>query len=285
MIYLICSIVFASMLVILFKVFERFGVNANQAIVFNYFTASFCGIVLSYSEFIRFDFLTSSWFPYSLFFGAMFIAVFTLIGISVTRIGITPVSIAQKMSLIIPVGFSIYTYGEPLGIIKFTGILLALTAIVLSSVKKRSSELKRGKFIFFLPLLIFLGSGIIDIFIKLVEALYSQYAGMNLILSCIFGSAGSIGLIALLFRRESVRIKNILAGICLGLVNYASAYFLIKTLALENMDSSVVFPVNNIGVILFSSFIALTVYKEKMNVWNWMGMGLSIIAIVLITYR
>jgi drug/metabolite transporter (DMT)-like permease len=286
MIYILLSILLSSFLVISFKIFDRLKIKSSQAIVFNYFTASACGIVLSYHEFSKFEFIYTDWFPYIVLMGLLFISVFNIIAISVTRVGITPVSIAQKMSLIIPVAFSIYYYHEKLGLIKIAGIALALIAIWFTSKKDQSSDLSPQSSLvrWAFPLIIFIGSGIVDVGIKLVESYYSKQADMNLVLTCIFGSAGIIGVITLLFRKEKIELKNILGGLCLGFVNYSATYFLIKALSNKDIESSVIFPVNNIGVIIFSTFVALFFFKEKINSLNWAGIAISILSILLISF-
>jgi hypothetical protein len=55
------------------------------------------------------------------------------------------------------------------GLIKLTGILLALAAVYLTSIKTTEGiRIKKKNLIF--PLLVFLGSGIIDTLIKYLEA-------------------------------------------------------------------------------------------------------------------
>ncbi len=285
MIYILISILLSSFLVILFKVFERYRINASQAIIFNYFSAALCGIVLSPQSFTGLRFVQEPWFPYTLLFGLTFISAFNLVGYAVTKVGLTPVSVAQKMSMVIPVGFTIWYFGESLGIIKIAGIVLALLAVWFSSRKKEDKHSHTPvKHAWVYPFLIFLGSGLVDTAIKYTQEEYARTAELNLLLTCIFGAAGCAGLLSLLFKRTAFEWKNMLGGICLGLFNFSSTWFLMKALSLDHIESSVVFPINNIGVIIFTAGVAWLLFNEKINRVNQLGIIIAILSILLISF-
>lgn len=285
MIYILLSVVLSSLLVILFKVFNKYQINVSYAIVANYFTASLCGMIASYDAFIKFEFIKEPWFPYTALFGLMFISVFKIIAWGVEKTGITPVSVAQKMSLIIPVGFTIWYYHEHLGGYKLAGILVALTAIVLASLKKQAddNQKRNNLLMLFIPAVIFIGSGLVDVSIKITQEQYGQATDISLLLSIIFGTAGIIGIFTLFFEKGKADWRSLPGGIALGLFNFSSTWFIMKALALDHIESSVVFAINNIGVIIFSAFIARLFFREKITTINWLGIGLSVIAIILIS--
>ena len=58
---------------------------------------------------------------------------------------------------------------------------------------------------------------------------------------------------------NKIKIRNVLAGIILGIPNYFSMYFVL--IALEQLGSIYVFPVLNIGVVLTSAIIGLFIMK------------------------
>ena len=94
-----------------------------------------------------------------------------------------------------------------------------------------------------------------------------------------------MGTIALIFGiflgKQKLAFKNVLGGLILGIPNYGSIYFLLKTLNNENWDSSIVFPVNNIGIVCLSVLFALLIFKEKLSKANYLGLTLAILSIVL----
>jgi uncharacterized membrane protein len=49
-------------------------------------------------------------------------------------------------------------------------------------------------------------------------------------------------------------------------------------------QSSAIIPINNMGIVLFSSLAAFVLFKEKLSLINWMGILLAIGAIALIAF-
>ena len=85
MIYLLFSIASSTIILILFKLFDRYNVNTLQAIVVNYITACATGI-LSYNATIHIDEIASSkWFFGALALGFLFIAIFNVMALTTQR--------------------------------------------------------------------------------------------------------------------------------------------------------------------------------------------------------
>ena len=68
----------------------------------------------------------------------------------------------------------------------------------------------------------------------------------------------------------------------LGAPNYFSIYFVL--LALENLGGIYVFPILNIGVVVFSALISWLFYQEQMSKTNWIGVTLACVSIVIIMW-
>ncbi|HPE42677.1 MAG TPA: hypothetical protein PKV88_01240, partial [Bacteroidales bacterium] len=105
-----------------------------------------------------------------------------------------------------------------------------------------------------------------------------------LLLASIFFVALLIGSSVLLFNltktHQALKFRNILAGSILGLINFGSTFFLFKSMACY--DNSVLFPVRNAGVVALTALIALIFFSEKLSKTNWAGIGIAIIAIIMI---
>lgn len=279
---ILISIILSGSLIICFKVFEKLNINSSNAIVINYLFASATGVIIGFDTFKTIHLFQQNWFPYTLLFGIMFISTFNLIAYGVKTTGLMVVSIAQKMSLIIPLVFSIWYYDESYGIIKILGIILALVAIYFSSKKKEILHEKKSWNLLLVPILIFLGSGIVDISIKVSQEYFGAQTPFSVILACIFGSAGIIGFGQKIYQRKCVALKDVVGGIALGLINFSSTFFLMKALANNNLESSFVFAINNVGIILFNSFIAIMVFKERISITNIIGIILALVSIIII---
>jgi len=84
-------------------------------------------------------------------------------------------------------------------------------------------------------------------------------------------------------------IKPLIWGIMLGISNFGSIYFLIRTLNHRSpqgniIDSSIVFGVNNTGIVVLSVFTGFIVFREKLKRINWIGVGLALVAIIIFAY-
>ena len=286
MIYLLLSILASTIIFIIFKLFEKFQINIFQAIVVNYCIAFTTGI-LSYNGTITISQLPNlDWFYYTLILGALFIIVFNLMAITTQKSGLSVVSVATKMSVVVPVLFGLLYYNESLGTVKLIGIAIALIAVYLTS-NKSKQEISVNRKSIVLPILVFIGSGIIDTSIKFLEDTYVANNDVPLFSAIIFLAAAIIGFIFIIIQiiRGSFKFefKNIIAGICLGVPNYFSIYFLVKTLRSDILESSGIFAINNVSIVALSTFAGIFIFKEKLIKKNWIGIALAILSIVLIS--
>lgn len=285
MIYLLLSILSSTIIFILFKLFDRYKLNTLQAIVTNYIVACLLGISLNTNSFSIETIINSQWFYGALSLGFLFIFIFNVMALTAQRNGLSVASVATKMSVVIPVVFGIYVYNESTHFQKLLGIFLALIAVVLVSIKPKSNVRLKNNLL--LPFIVFLGSGIIDTSIKYLETNYLEDNGIPLFSATIFCVAGIIGLGVLIrkkIKKEFTFNKlSLVGGSVLGIVNYGSIYYLLKALDHESLESSIIFTVNNVSIVMLSALIGLIVFHEKLSIKNWFGVGLAIASILLVT--
>ncbi len=286
MIFLVLSILSSTSLILIFKLFEKWNVSISQAIVFNYFTAALMGFLLDGMSIPVSEIPGKPWFFSIFIFGIGFVAFFNILGISTQKVGITIATVAFKMCMIIPVIAAVFLYNDSVTFLKVAGIILACVAIIMASIKKEKHEVET-KYLF-LPVLLFFGSGFLDTYFKYVEKNYIQESEANLFCSLAFLVAGSAGLLYLLFTiftgKAKFETKSIWWGILLGIPNYASLYFLFKALRMEGFESSVVFPLNNMGIVAASALSAFFIFREKLSPLNWTGIALAIVSIAMIAW-
>ena len=292
MLFLIGSIVLSSWLTLSFKLVERFGINTFQAIVFNYITCVITGSFVNGAFPISIDTVHESWFNWSLLMGTIFIALFNVIAFTAQKMGVSVASVANKLSLVVPFVFSIYLYNEESTAFKIIGIVMALSAVVLTCWPSANAMEPSGKkakpLYFFLPLILFIGSGLLDTMIKYVEISFLSESNQNAYLITAFAVAASIGVIALLFLFSTGKMKfdkrAIAAGIMIGVPNYFSIWCLVHVLKDYAGNSSAIIPINNMGIVLLSTVVAFLLFKEKLSKLNWLGILLSVVAIGLIAF-
>lgn len=281
MIYLLLSILSSTAIFVLFKLFGKYKINTLQAIVVNYATAFICGLLLFEEQIILSEILQTNWFLVAIGLGFLFITIFNVMALTAQKNGLTVVSVASKMSVIIPIVFGIYVYNESAGFQKITGIVLALIAVYLTSVKQKDEAVLSKAL--YLPIILFFGSGVIDTSVNH----FAPKGNMQLFLAVIFGMAGCIGLIILSYKsivlKEQFKIKSVPFGIMLGIANYCSMYFLLKALRVDGFESSSVFTINNVTIVAVSTLIGLLLFKEHISKTNWIGIIIAIVSIMLVT--
>ncbi|WP_281846668.1 DMT family transporter [Olleya namhaensis] len=284
--YLIFSICASTLIFVIFKVIGKRNINTLQTIVFNYFTAFTCGILSYDSPVIIEDIISSKWFFGAIGLGFLFIAIFNVMALTAQRIGLSVASVASKMSVVIPIIFGLFVYNESLGWQKGIGIILALVAVYLASQKEKTNARFSIKSLW-LPIILFLGSGTIDTSIKYLETTYVADNGIPIFSATIFFIAGLIG-IGLLSAKAIQKTftfdpKSVVAGVILGIVNYYSIYMLLKALNADNFESSTIFTVNNVAIVMLSTLLGLALFKERLLPKNWIGIGVAILSILLVT--
>lgn len=284
MIHLLLSILFSTGLFVIFKYFGIYKVDILKALIVNYIVAFSMGFMLADRKIPISEIYLEPWFPGSLVLGALFISVFFVMAMTAQKNGVSVTSVAGKMSVVIPVVFGFILYQESVTILKVLGIIIALVAVYLSSVKEGRLE-NKGTLIY--PILLFIGSGAIDTVLKYVEVNHVADADVSIFSGSLFGIAAIFGILILAIKtikkREAFGWKNVLAGIILGVPNYFSIIFLIKALQNKNFDSSTLFTINNVAIVIVSTLVGLLLFKEKFSLKNKIGIVLAILGIVLVT--
>jgi len=284
MIDLALSIVFSSLIFVIFKLYKRFQIRTVYAIIINYITACVVGIWL-YEGGIKFDEITAkSWFAGSLMLGALFILIFNLMARTSQQLGVSVASVATKMSLVIPVILGVWLYGETLGTIKVIGIFLALAAVYFASVKSTKLEMRSSNW--YLPLLVFLGSGIIDSSIKFLQEYHVSSGEFPIFSSSVFASAAIAGVLFITARsfkaRIDLRLRDVLGGVALGVPNFFSIYFLLRALQSPLLNSASIFTINNVAIVMLSTLLGIILFREQLSSKNWVGVALAVVSIVLV---
>jgi drug/metabolite transporter (DMT)-like permease len=283
MLYLILAILTSSGIVVLFRLFDNYKINNIQAITVNYAIASILGFVTAPENISVSSVLSVSWFPFALLVGITLILVFNVFALSSQKAGVAITAVSSKMSVVIPVSIGILFYHDFVNIWIIFGIITSLLAFYLTFKKKKSTE-KVDKRYFILPLLLFIGNGSNDSLLKHSQKFYigdetELFLSTAFLFSFVIGSI--VLLIDLLKNKRILELKNITAGVVLGLLNYASTYFFIK--GLSHFQSSVFFPIFNVSIVMIAALVGYFVFKEKLSKINWLGIFLALSAILMIT--
>ncbi|OWY22342.1 hypothetical protein C7N43_21945 [Sphingobacteriales bacterium UPWRP_1] len=281
---LLLSVFCSTLLFVLFKIYGNHRVNTLQAIVVNYFTCVFMGIATAGANLLPAGVNYTSWLLIALALGAIFMLGFQLIAYTIQQNGITVATVAAKTTLVLPVTAAFFLYADTFTLPKLLGILLAVAAVVLTSVKQNEQAKLLQHRELILPLGVFILGGIGEILLNYAQKRYLSDDQHHLFTTVTFGTAGVVGLIFVIYQRKTLQAKNVLAGILLGIPNYFSIYFLLRALSTTGWQSSVVFPVNNMSIVALSGLLALVLFKETLSHLNLLGIGMAFCAILLMTF-
>ena len=285
MLYLTLSILSSCTLLWMFRYFSDKNLNIQGIITVNYITCLISTLVVNAHTLNIQSLKDEPLNGYAFLLGGLFIITFTIMSKTVTHFGIMISSVTQKMSLIAPIMIGVLFYAENLTIFRIIGIIAAMSAIVVINMPFNKDQEQKRKWILWLyPLLTWLLSSIIDsAFYLLGKSTGSKQSA--LFLAVLFGTAASLGILFMIIHKIKSGLKIpwhiIPFGILLGVPNFMSIHYLMKAIG-QGWDASLMFPINNVGIIAISMLGALLIFKEKANKYKLMGVALAISAVLLI---
>jgi len=280
---LVFSIIAASLLFNIFKYFEKYKVVTLNAIIVNYLIASSLSfIVPNETKSISYA-IEQPWFPTTLILGFLFVSLFQLMAYSSQKISIATTTIANKITFVFPTAMGILFFKEDWSIIKIAGFIVAIISIILTTENKKG--LPKRDSILIIGLLFF-GGGLLESLLNYSSKNWIAVGDTSLYFGYLFFFAFFFGLIMMVWKiihgQRLPSKKDIIWGILLGIPNYISMYMLLKSL--EDLPSSSVFPIANMGVILCSTFLSVILFKERISIKKALALGCSILAIILISF-
>lgn len=290
MFYLLLTILANVGIFMAFRSFSKFNISTLPAIVVNYGICVVTGIL-----YVGFDTVSnefdpeSAWFISASLLGLIFITTFFLMAHTTQLRGVSVATVASKMSLAIPVVFSLFVFKYAVSSLdawNYLGIFLAFVSIWLVSRKRKASEAHVFNFRFLLlPLAVFLLGGLIDTSLNYVNHHYIDAAIEPIYPIFIFSAAFITGAIVCLVKRVKFGWKELTGGIYLGVPNYFSIFFQLKALSAFDNNGAIVYPALNIGIIIGSTLLAIILFKEKLTRLNYIGVLLALVVIFLLSYQ
>jgi len=285
--FLLLSIVCSTAIVLLFRTLGHWQISIFPTICINYLVCVLCAWWTEGAFPLQWEDTRATWFPYALFLGVIFITGFNVTALTVQFFQVTVAAVMQKMSLLLTVLYTIIVYGEAINGLKVIGLLLAFGAILLINYRGRHQEKasrSRRWYLYLLPAYTLLSSALIEILFFHIEKSTASGADLGFI-TIIFGLAAFIGNLILIggviSRKISFSWPEVAAGLTLGVINFGSIYFLLKTLG-SGWEGSVIFPVNNVSIIALSTIIAILVFRERLQHSKALGLLAALTSIALI---
>lgn len=282
MIYLITAILFGSLFAILFKVFQRKGIDALQAIGLNYVVAFVIGSLGSFSQGFSITGI-ESWITPAIFAGLFMMGSFVTMNITTRSHGIAIATIAARVAFVVPVLCAyLFLHGdEP----RWVASALVIASLLLIFRHRQDAHASAGNI--FNPIPVFICYGMANFMLKLSQQLVAQSGGSNAELSLVSSVAFLSALIFTVIyymiqpatSRNPLSGNNVVAGIVLGIANLGCTFFLLKSLM--TIDSSIFYPVYNIAIVLIATLTGRIGFGERLTPLQYGGIAVAIAAIIL----
>ncbi len=131
---------------------------------------------------------------------------------------------------------------------------------------------------------LFLAGGAVDIIMKTFQESFGASNSRFMFLLLSFGIAFLIGFAYVLQRGlrtgEWPDRETWAWGTILGVINYGSLEFLLR--ALEVLPGTVVFPINNIAIVVLAAILGVVFWGERLSKINLAGLALALVGLVLL---
>lgn len=299
MIALIIATICAALFSILFKVFQMKGIDSMKAILINYVVAFAWGWLFSMRGTGFINPIGEKWFIPSLILGVVFIRGMVLLNLCTEKVGVAISTVCSRASMVITIIFC-YLALPGSAVPKWPAIavaLISLTMIVSSDMRGTvGGQGKRHRSIL-LATVVFLIFGLSNSMLKWIQYIIDREYGylstgivdsMNAAAtSVIFLTALFIAICTEIFKK--IRYRNdreksgrfswgeLAGGFAFGSANFFCTYLLV--VAMKDIDSSVLFPVHNAGIVAVGALAGWALFKEKLTAIQITGIAVSILAI------
>lgn len=282
--FITLSIVSSLVLAQCLKIAENKSRNVLRVLVWNYLTAALLGFAswkITSPNAALPEIPVWLWLLASLL-AIIFIGNLFVFSRSIHRVGMGISFAAMRMSLIIPIGISLLMFNEHLSSVQWAGMACTFAALLLLLPRGNAQPEKMGSLKHaWLPVLIFMMTGIADTGMKVFAELFSESISESLFLTGIFFLAFLAGMLRLSLKGEIKLLPpEINLGLVTGVANFGATVFLI--LALQRIPGSIVFPVVNVSLVVLGCITGVLFWKDALSRRQWAGIALAIFALLLL---
>lgn len=298
-----------------FKHAGRLGLDRTALLTVNYAAAVAVGAVLvgvgGRSVEVGLD-LSPALVALSVGTGAILIAGFFILAVATDEAGMSLATGVMRVSVVIPFLASWLVWDEVPSLAQGAGMVLAAVAFFLIAQKERRPDpvsveasagvgpeedatgvqtgvqSSAGPVIdwraFGVLALTFCSGGAVDLSMKTFEEGFGDTNSRVLFLMGAFGVAFLLG--AVVVGHRALRYgrwpewRTVGWGLFLGVINYGSLEFLLR--AVEVLPGTVVFPANNIAIMVLAAAVGVFFWNEHLSRANRIGIGLAVAALVLL---
>jgi drug/metabolite transporter (DMT)-like permease len=286
MLYLLLAILGSGVIPVIFRGFDKLGVNLFWAIPANYVTCVVIGNFWAGNSLESSNLASQPWIGFAAIQGMLLAVNFYLLAYTAQRAGVAVAALASRLSVAIPSLLAFALYGDSLSLVKIAGLCAALLALYLCTAPDKKSSATTFQLFRLMPILVFITFGCYFSILKYLQAYYldgsSYHAYVMSGFIFAFASSVVIGVSRRVFTARDFRMNHIYAGIFLGGINYVAVYALLEVLALRGWESSQLFPIYSVGVVAVSAILAVLIFRERLSKQRTIGLAVGLVAVALL---
>jgi drug/metabolite transporter (DMT)-like permease len=216
--------------------------------------------------------------------GALFVGGLLLWSKVIDVAGLALAVVAMRLALLVPVAVSAVAWRERPGPMQIVGVAVALLALglVMSGQVGRTSGdggAPKPARAWFWMLGLFLVDGLVNTGAKVFQEMMPPSESLSFQI-IIFVTAFFVTTIVYYLRRERASQATLTYGAGLGAANLGNYLFLVMALAV--LPGVVVYPVMAAGEVALMALAGVFIWREKVGFRSWVGIGLAVVALVLI---
>jgi len=215
--------------------------------------------------------------------GLLFVLSFFSFAKAVSHAGTSLATVSSRLSVIIPITFSIIIYNEVPSALNMIGFVFTFITLVLFYFSVAGQNSTGNKFNSYFYLFVSLiGIGVSDFCLKIFNN-WRPHSEEPLFVLTIFTSALVYALLFIIIKKVRIERYTLLLGIGLGVPNFFSTYFLLGALFL--LPAILVYPLVNIGIIIFTAIFAYLLWKENINRFGKWALLTGVVAILFLSFK
>jgi len=275
----LCSVLVS----ILLKVCKTRGFDTLQMIACNYISASLLAYFWFKPDFQHLSVVETPWWLI-VALGLLLPGVFVALSQALQNAGILKTEIAQRLSVVWSLLAAFLIFQEQFNLFKLLGIALGIAGVLLILLGKTTQVIDHeAKYAAIRPLLVvWLGYALIDVLLKYTTSLGLQFSlALNLIFICAWLFASTY---ISLSKKHQWNHQSILAGLGLGVVNFANIALYVKAHMLFKATPALVFAGMNLLVVLLGVGAGLVFFKERLSLTSTLGLILGVAAIFCLAF-
>ena len=213
--------------------------------------------------------------------GLLFLLSFFAFAKAISFAGTGLATTSSRLSLIIPILISILIFNELPNELHLIGFVFTIITFILFYFSVRGNH-KKGdgllKYLFLIAVLV--GIGINDFSMKIFKS-WKPEQEEPFFVFFIFSSAFVYSSIYIFIKKIKIVKQTAFWGLALGVPNVFSTVFLLGALSL--LPAILVYPLINVGIIVFTTLLAFIIWKEKLNRWGVLALTSGLLAILFLS--